>query len=135
MQSGVERVTSLFRLNEVERAIADDPKFLSTLASYSLILLIYINLNMKSLAVGIVAFFLYFLINGIFLAHAFFEKEDAFFRLMFSIILLIMLLGLVGWLVMIASNLDAPNFLLVLFIVATISSLLNRRMNHENVTI
>ena len=135
MQSGVERVASSFRLNEVKRSIADDPKFLSTLTSYSLILLIYINLNMRSLAIGIVAFFLYFLINGIFLAHAFFEKEDAFFRLMFSVLVLIMLLGLVGWLVMIISNLDAPKFVLVLFIVATISSLLNRRVKHENVTI
>lgn len=127
-------MTGSLKLNEVKRSIADDPKFLSTLTSYSVILLIYINLNMKSLAIGIAAFFLYFLINGIFLAHAFFEKEDAFFKLMFGILLLIMLLGLVGWLVMIISNLDAPKFVLVLFIVATISSLLNKRMKHENAT-
>jgi len=77
---------------------------------------------------------LFFWINGIFLAHAFFEKEDTFFRLMFGVLLLIMLLGFVGWLIMIIYNLDVPSFTLVLLIVATLSSSLNRRMKYKNAT-
>jgi len=115
--------------------MVNDPKLVFTLTCYVLILTIYINLNaFKSSAVGIVAFILYFLINGIFLAHAFFEKEDAFLRLMFGLLLLIMLLGFVGWLIVIIYNLDAPQFTLILFIVATLSSLLNRRMKNKNAT-
>lgn len=111
----------------------NDPKLLFTLTCYILILIIYTNLNaFKSPAVGIVAFTLYFLINGTFLAHAFFEKEDTFFRLTFGLLLLIMLLGFVGWFVVIIHNLDAPKFTLVLLIVATLSSLSNRRMKNKN---
>jgi len=128
-------VSSTFPLHKLEKFIVNDPKFLFTLTCYILILAIYINLNaFKSPAVGIVAFTLYFLINGIFLAHAFFEKEDTFFKLMFGLLLLIMLLGFVGWLVLIIYNLDAPQFTLVLLIVATLSSLLNRRMKNKNAT-
>ena len=96
---------------------------------------IYINLNaFHSSVLGIAASVLYFLINGIFLGHAFFEKEATFFRLMFGILLLIMLLGFVGLLAVIVYNLDVIRFTLVLFIAATLSSLLNRRVKHSNAT-
>jgi len=127
-------MTSSFHFNELENFIVHDPKLVFTLTSYVLILVIYVNLNVKSPATGIVAFVLYFLINGTFLAHAFFEKEDVFFRLIFGVLWLIMLLGFVGWLIMIIYNLDAPRFSLVLFIVSTLSSLLNRRMKLKNAT-
>jgi hypothetical protein len=114
-------------------SIAQDPKYLFTLASYVLILAIYINLNaFKSPIIGIISFILYFLIDGTFLAHAFFEKESYFFRLMFGVLLLIMLLGFVGWLIMIIYNLDATRFTLVLLTVSTLSSSLNRRMKYKN---
>ena len=129
------RVTSSFKLHKLENFIVHDPKLLFTLTSYVLILAIYTNLStFKSPAIGIVTFFLFFWINGIFLAHAFFEKEDTFFRLMFGVLLLIMLLGFVGWLIMIIYNLDVPSFTLVLLIVATLSSSLNRRMKYKNAT-
>ena len=95
----------------------------------------HINLNIfQSPALGIVASILYFLINGIFLGNAFFKKKDTFFRLMFGILLLIMLLGFFGWLAVIIHNLDILRFTLVLVIVATLSSLLNRRVKYKNVT-
>jgi len=126
-------VRKSFQFHKVENFIVHDPKLLFTLTSYVLVLAIYTNLNVKSPAIGIVTSILYFLINGIFLAHAFFEKEDVFFRLVFGLLSLIMLLGFVGWLIMIIYNLDAPRFTLVLLIVSTLSSLLNRRMKHKNV--
>jgi len=122
-------------LDKLEKGITRDEKLLSTLASYVLILAIYVNLNaFKSPVLGLVASVLYFLINGIFLGHAFFEKEDAFFRLMFGVLLLVMLLGFVGWLAVIIYNLDVLRFTLVLFVVATLSTLLNRRVKDKNVT-
>jgi len=83
---------------------------------------------------GIVASVLYFLINGVFLGHVFFEKEVTLFRLIFGILLLIMLLGFVGLLAVIIYNLDVIRFTLVLFIAATLSSLLNRRVKNRNAT-
>jgi len=97
--------------------------------------MIFINLiTIKLSVIGAVGFLLYFLINGIFLADAFFEKEEAFFRLMFGVLLLIMLLGFVGWLTMIIYNLDVPEFTLVLFVVATFCSFNNKRVKRKNAT-
>jgi len=119
----------------VETLIAQDQKFLFTLASYVITVVIYINLNAFQYAVlGTVAFILYFLINGIFLGHAFFDKEDTFFRLMFGFLLLIMFLGFVGWLAVIIYNLDVARFTVVLLVVATICSLLNRKVKYRSAT-
>jgi len=117
-----------------ERHIVNDPIFF-TLTSYASILITYINLStIKSAGLGIATFILYFTINGVFLAYAFFEKEGRFFRLVFGALLLTMLLGLVGWAVMVIYNLDIPELTLVLFIVSTISSLVNNRMKNKNAT-
>ena len=132
---GDARVRSSLQLNKLETLITQDQKLLFTLTSYGLILAIYINLNhFHSSVLGIAASILYFLINGIFLGHAFFEKEAAFFRLIFGTLLLIMLLGFVGLLAVIIYNLNVIRFTFVLFIAATLSSLLNRRMKNRNAT-
>ena len=125
-------MTSSFQFRKLEDLIARDPKLLFTLASYIAIVAIYLNLNVKLLAIGIVFFALYFSINGTFLARAFFEREDVFFRLMFGVLLLIILLSFVGWLIMLIYNLDVPLFILTLFIVSTFSSLSNKRKKHKN---
>ena len=123
------------QLDKLETLITRDQKLLFTLTSYGLILAIYINLNsLHSSVLGIVASVLYFLINGVFLGHVFFEKEVTLFRLIFGILLLIMLLGFVGLLAVIIYNLDVIRFTLVLFIAATLSSLLNRRVKNRNAT-
>lgn len=129
------RLSGLLQLSKVETLVAQDQKLIFTLASYVLILIIYINLNLlQSSILGLAASVLYFLINGIFLGRAFFEKEPAFFRLMFGVLLLVILLGFVGWLAVIIHNLDVTRFTLVLFIAATLSSLLNKRVENKNVT-
>ena len=128
-------MSSSFQLSKLDTWITQDQKLLFTLTSYGLILAIYINLNaFHSSVLGIVASVLYFLINGIFLGHAFFEQEATFFRLIFGVLLLIMLLGFVGLLAVIVYNLDVIRFTLVLFIAATLSSLLNRRVKNRNAT-
>ncbi len=133
-QSGDARMTGSIRFRNLENFVANNPRLLATLISYVLVLVIYINLSVKSAVVGIVGFTLYFMINGIFLAHAFFKKEEAFFGLMLGALLLIMLLGFVGWLIMIIYSLDAPSFTMVLIIVSTICSMLDRGMEYKDVT-
>lgn len=128
-------MSSSFQLGKLETWITQDRKLIITLTSYGLILAIYINLNtFQSPLLGIVSSVLYFMINGIFLGHAFFEKEIVFFRLTFGILLLIMLLGFVGLLTVIIYNLDVIRFTLVLFVAATLSSLSNRKVKNRNVT-
>ena len=123
------------KLHELEKLIVEDAKLRFTLTSYFLILIFYVNLNLtKSFIAGVLSFIFYFLINGTFLAHVFFENETIFSRLAFGALLLIMLLGFVGWLVMIIYNLGAELFSMTLLVTTTISSLLNRRMKHRNVT-
>ncbi len=121
--------------DKIEQRITRDEKMLFTLVSYVVVLTIFINLSrFQSPILGLLASAIYFLINGIFLGHVFFEKEIAFFRLMYGLLLLIMLLGFVGWLAVVIYNLDVMRFTLVLFIVTTLSSLLNRKVKNKNVT-
>ena len=128
----MEGNSHFLRLQEL---IVRDHNFIFTISSFLLILVIYLNLSFASLSIiGIVASLAFFMINGIFLGHAFFEKEASLFRLMLGILLLIMLLGFVGWLAIIIYNLDIIRFTLVLFIVTTISSLINRKVKNKNVT-
>jgi len=116
-----------------EKHIAKDPKSVFTLTSYALVLATYMNLNtIKSAGLGIALFILYFSINGVFLAYAFFGNEGRFLRLIFGVLLTIMLLGFVGWLVMVIYNLDVPEFSFVLFIVSTFCSLMNKRLKDKN---
>jgi len=119
----------------VEKSVVQDENFLYTIGSYSVILAFLVNLNsLQSPLISLIAFVIYSVINTVFLGNAFFEKEEAFFRLMFGFLSLIMLLGFVGWLIMIIYNLDFIMFTLVLIITATLSSLLNRRMKRKNAT-
>lgn len=126
---------SKFRYRKLEELLVRDHNFVFTIFSFLLILIIYLNVSFtSSLIIGTAASVVFFVINGIFLGHAFFEKEAPLFRLMFGILLLIMLLGFVGWLAVIIYNLDVIRFTLVLFIVTTLSSLINRKVKNKNVT-
>ena len=123
------------RFDIIERSLEQDKNFLYTIISYSSILAIFMNLNsFQSPLIGLIASFIYFAINGVFLGNALFKKENTFFRLMFGILLLIMLLGFIGWLTLIIYNLDVTKFTLVLLVASTFSSLFNRRMKHRNAT-
>jgi len=127
-------VSGLSQFSKLETLIAQDPKLIFTLTSYVLILIIYINLNVfQSSFLGLGVSIFYFLINAIFLERAFFQKETAFFRLMFGILLFIMLLGFISWVFIIVYNLDVIRLTLVLFIGATVASLLNRKVKTSNV--
>ena len=121
-----------FGFDKIEQRITRDEKLLFTMISYFVILIIFINLSQfQSPILGLLASAIYFLINGIFLGHAFFKKETAFFRLILGLLLLVMLLGFVGWLAVVIYNLDVIMFTLVLFVAATLSSLLNKKVKNK----
>jgi len=117
----------------IEKSIVRNKNFAYTIVSFLFLLAIFMNLNsLQSPLIGLMAFVVYFVINSVFLGNAFFEKETAFIRLMFGVLLLVMFLGFVGWLVMIIYNLDVLRVTLVLVITTTLSSLLNKRMKHRD---
>jgi len=121
------------QLGKLEALIAQDSKLLFTLTSYVLIFMIYVNVSiLQSSILGIVASSLYALINATFLGHAFFGEDAVFFRFMLGLLSLVMLTGFVAWLALIVHNLNVTWFTLVLFVVTTLSSLLNRRMEDRN---
>lgn len=116
------------RFMTMEELIVRDDNLLFTTVSYIVILLIFINLILFfSPAIGTIASIIYLLINGAFLGHAFFEKEDLFLRFILGNLLLVTFLALIAWVVMTIYNLDIIRSTLVLCIVTTLASLLNKR--------
>ncbi len=113
---------------KLQELIVRDRKLLFTTISYIMILMIFMNLSFTlSPAIGILASIAYFLINGTFLGHFFFGKQDLFFRFILGNLLLIVFLASVAWAVMIIYNLDALRSILVLCIVTALCSFLNKR--------
>jgi uncharacterized membrane protein (UPF0182 family) len=111
----------------MNKLIIDDEKLAATLVSYLAIFLIFINLTIvHSSIIGFAASLTFFLIDTVFIGQVFFRKEKPFLRLMLGSLLLIALLCLVSWATMIIYNLDEIRSTIALFIVATVSSLINK---------
>lgn len=124
----------------IDELIAHDNKLLFTVLSYVAVLFIFIDLSVTHFPlISFIASFFYFLINGTFLGYAFFKREERFLRLILGNLLLVMFLGMVGWLMMIAFNLDVVRSVIVLLIVATLSTLFKLKtrlagmnLSHQN---
>jgi hypothetical protein len=117
-------------LGKLESLVVRDRAFLFTSTSYVAVLAIYVNLIMlESPILGSIATILFFLINSIFLGNAIFRKEDAFFKLVFGVLLFVMLLGSINWVALITYNLDISKSTIALLVTATISSALNKTVN------
>jgi len=111
----------------IEELITRDEKLAFTLLSYFTILMILLNLTFANLLpIGAVAAIAYLIINGTFLGNTLFEEERFFLKFLLGNLLLLVFLGLVSWVVIIVSNLSVVSSVIVLFIVATLTSLLNR---------
>jgi len=96
-------------------------EILLTSSSFIAIAFIFVNLSaLHSPLVGTVVFITYVLINGYFLSNAFFEKEPRFLKLILGTLLLIVILGLAGWLAMIIYNLDDNKTIIVLSVTALV---------------
>jgi hypothetical protein len=121
------------RISNIETLITQDGKLVFTLSSYVLALAIYVNGTLlQSSLIGLVISVPYLVINGIFLGRVFFKNEEIFFRLMLGLLSLIVLLGFVSWLAVIIYNLSIANVFLVLLVVSTACSSLNRKVNFSN---
>jgi len=120
------------RFEKIEEIVTRDERFLCTLFSYAMVFLIFINISLvNSSLMGVVASFLYFLINVILMGNAFFEKEDPFLKFVLGGILLIVFLGVISWVVMMIYNLDAIRSAIVLCTVATLSSFMSKMAKYS----
>jgi len=117
-------VTSGF--SKTEELIVRNQKFVFTIVSYVIALMIFLNLSfMNSVIIGTLATFVYFLVNGIFLGNAFFKEESLFIRFALGNLVLFTLLGTVAWLAITIYNIDTIRTAIVLFTVVTLCSVLN----------
>jgi hypothetical protein len=92
-----------------------------------MVLLIYVNqVVFFSVVLGFLASSVFFFINILFVGHALFQNESAFVRFVLGGLFELILLGLVGWVVLIVYNLDALRLSVALGLLAGFSSLLNR---------
>ena len=122
-----------FRLKKVEELIVRDEKFLFTILSYFMILIISLNsIFSLSVALGITASLIFFLINILFLGNTLFEKECPFLRFILGSLMFLLFLGIIGWAILIIYNLDIIRVTIALCVLAGLSSTMNRlKARHE----
>jgi len=117
---------------KLESCIRRDRFFFFSLLSYGATAAIFVNTAiLGSTALGLLSTLAYLLINAVFLGTAFFAKEDGFFRLTLGILLLIMLLGFIGWIMIVLYTFNAVTLTMALVIVTTISSVLKRTVGSK----
>ena len=120
------------KFEEIQQLIAQDKRYLFTAISFTLVLLIFLNLNVAhSLIIGISASVFFFLINGTFLGHTFFKEERSILRLLLGNLLLIVFLGLISLLIMIIYNLDTLRSATALASVSILSTSLNKLLKRH----
>lgn len=115
------------RWDKLYQAINRDNKLLWTISAYIAVFLVFVNANIvHSPALGIAVSSVFFLINSVFLGSTFFEDKEPFFRFAFGGLLLVAIIGVVGWIVLIIYNLDIIRSTIVLCVVSAISSVVNK---------
>ena len=116
-----------FGLEQVEDLIVRDAKFLVTAVSVLLVLIIYVNqILVHSLVVGVTASLIFLSLNTIILGKTFFKSESAFVRIVFGSFVLLLIVGVIGWITLIIHNLDVHRTSVALLIVAMLCSVINK---------
>lgn len=124
--------TRFRKFEKLEKFALRDARLSFTIICYLMAIVVAINVTfVNSVLIGIPATTIYFMINGIFLGNALFEKEDPFLRFMLSTLLLIVFLGLISWVVMMIYNLDAMRSAIVLCTVTTLSSFMSKMAKYS----
>ena len=124
---GDPKMERAFRLGKVEELIVRDEKFLCTIVSLVMVLVVSLNSAfILSTAIGITTSLIYFLINTVFLERALFQNETPFTRLLLGSLFLLLLLGIIGWATLTIYKLDVAAIATVLCIVTGLSSTMNR---------
>lgn len=115
------------RFDNIEEVIVKDGNFLSTMVSFAMVLIVFLNqVAFHSMIVGIASSLVWFSLNAILLGHVFFEKETSLLRLVLGGLFLLMFLGVVGWIMMIAYNIDITGSTIALYITAALCSAMNK---------
>jgi hypothetical protein len=116
-----------YELEGMEKLITRDEKFVFTAFSLLMILIIYINqLLTNSPIIGAIASLIFFSLNTIFLEQAFFKEEISFIRLTLGSLTFLLFLGIIGWITLIAHNLDVNSTSAALCIVTVLCSTINK---------
>ena len=111
----------------MEEFMVRDQRFVFTAVLFVLVLLILVNqIFFCSVFLGSAASVMFLFINVVYLGHAFFRQENTFVRFVLGGLILLTVIGLVGWIALIAYNLDAFRLGVALGILAGFSSLSNR---------
>ena len=115
------------QLKKVEELIVRDEKFLFASVSCLMILIISFNSIFSfSVALGIIASLIFFLINILFLGDTLFREEIPFLQFMLGGLMLLLFLGITGWAILIIYKLDIIGSAVTLCILAGLSSTMNR---------
>lgn len=123
------------RLENLKNLLSKERSLHHTIISYFAVLAISSNLSsLRSPLIGLAASTAYFVTNATLLGNAFFESENALSRPACGALPLLMLLGSVGWLIMIICNLDVLSFTLVLLATTTLSSFSARGRKRKSAT-
>lgn len=113
--------------------VTKDRRFLFTVLSYVSAAVITLNMvTTNSLIIGLGATILYLFINATFIGQALFKEGSVFIKFMLGSLILVVGLGFAGWVVMILYNLDNIRTALVLLVLATFASILNRKVRFKN---
>jgi len=116
----------------VEEKIANDRKFIATMLSYVTVLSIFVNtFFVKSPILGVIPSIAYLIINATFLGNAFFKGRTPFLKFALGGILLTATIGLIGWAILIAYNLNVIMVTLSLSIVTAICPIANKLAYYE----
>ncbi|NIV44220.1 hypothetical protein GWN49_04990 [Candidatus Bathyarchaeota archaeon] len=102
---------------------------------YGTVVVLFLNLNVvRSPILGVPTSILFMLISSIMIGQALFRNETPFMKLMLGNLIVIVTLGITGWIAMILHNLDNTSTLIVFLVTASIAAILNKRMNSSNGT-
>ncbi len=122
-------------LTHLTRLITQERILFFTIILFGLVAAIFLNLNMvRSPILGTSASILYLLISSIMIGQALFRNENFFTKLLLGSLIVLITLGMVGWIVLILHNLDNTRTTVVLFVTASLASIVSKRMNSGNGT-
>lgn len=109
------------------QTIAQDRKLLWTVAVYVDVFLVFINISIaNSFGLGLALSSVFFLVNSVFLGDTFFRGEELFLKFSLGGVVLVTMIGLLGWGILIVLSLDATGVTILLSVIGALSSIANK---------
>lgn len=115
------------QLENIEALVVKDKNFLFTIVSFATVLTVFLNqVVVHSIIIGTTSSLIFISLNVIFLGYVFFENETPLLRLVLGGLFFLLTLGVVGWITMIAYNIDITGSTIALCVTAALCSAMNR---------